>query len=167
MNDYLDELDELDLKIISHLQEDGRKSFSVIAEDVGVTERTVRLRVGQLRDRKILQIVGVVNPIKLGLQVVAIIQLAVQEAELANCVEQLRALEEVRFITMTSGEYQLLIQVVSRSYEDLVDFLQNKLNLVQGVRNTNTMVELQVFKNDFHFARSALTDPKSQYSAKD
>lgn len=155
MNDYLDELDELDLKIIAHLQEDGRKSFSVIAEDVGVTERTVRLRVAQLRERKILQIVGVVNPIKLGLQVVAIIQLAVQEAELTNCVEQLRTMEEVRFITMTSGEYQLLIQVVHRSYEDLVVFLQSKLNMLNGVRRTNTMMELQVFKNDFHFARSA------------
>ncbi len=155
MNDYLDELDELDLKIIAHLQEDGRKSFSVIAEDVGVTERTVRLRVAQLRERKILQIVGVVNPIKLGLQVVAIIQLAVQEAELTNCVEQLRTMEEVRFITMTSGEYQLLIQVVHRSYEDLVVFLQSKLNMLNGVRRTNTMMELQVFKNDFHFARRA------------
>ncbi|GMA65813.1 Lrp/AsnC family transcriptional regulator (plasmid) [Alicyclobacillus fastidiosus] len=147
-------VDNLDLKIITHLQQDGRKSFRDIAEDVGVTERTVRLRVAQLRECGILQIVGVVNPIKIGLQVVAIIQIDVEESLMDTCIELLRGIPEVRFITRTTGEYPLLIQVVKSSYESLFVFLTEKMKQLPQLRKTNVMVELQVYKNDFHYIGS-------------
>jgi Lrp/AsnC family transcriptional regulator for asnA, asnC and gidA len=156
MSFSLENIDQLDLKIISHLQEDGRKSFREIADDVGVTERTVRLRVSHLRDNGIIQIVGVVNPIKLGLQIVSIVQISVDESALLDCIRLLQEMPEVRFITRITGEYQLLIQVVNHSLEKLTAFLNEKLGRIPNIRKTNSMMELEVYKNEFRYIRNNL-----------
>jgi len=153
MNVQHSPMDELDLKIIAHLQEDGRKSFREIADDVGVTERTVRLRVAQLRENDVMQIVGVVNPIALGLQVVAIVHLDVESVMLEECIHKLQDMAEVRFITLVSGDYQLVLQVISQSYESLVRFQTDRMKELRGVRRANMMIELQVYKNDFRYIR--------------
>lgn len=153
MSDQLEGLDELDLKIIAHLQEDGRMTFKDIAQDIGVTERTIRLRVNQLRESGILSIVGIVNPIKVGLKLIAAIQISVLQHSMEQCIEQLNALDEVRFIAITSGEYQLIIEVAFRSHEKLVEFIEKKLNNVAGIRKTNIIMELKIVKNEFRFVK--------------
>ncbi|MCL6517525.1 Lrp/AsnC family transcriptional regulator [Alicyclobacillus sp.] len=144
-------VDELDVRIIAHLQQDGRKSYREIAEDVGVSERTVRMRVERLREQGVLQIVGVVSPVALGLHVVAVVQLAVDGVNLDTCIRELQSMREVRFIALTSGEYQLLVELVCRSYEDLARFLTSDMQRMEGIRKTNLLVELDVFKNEFRF----------------
>jgi Lrp/AsnC family transcriptional regulator for asnA, asnC and gidA len=156
MSGHKSVFDNLDLEIISHLQDDGRKSFREIAEQVGVTERTIRLRVAQLRETDVLQIVGVVNPIEFGLQVSGIVQLSVEEAKLEECIALLRDIVQVRFITLTSGEFQLLAQVIAKSYQDLSRFMREDLARLPGIRKTNTTVQLEVLKNDFRLVRKEL-----------
>jgi Lrp/AsnC family transcriptional regulator, regulator for asnA, asnC and gidA len=151
--DQMEGIDEIDLKIISHLQQDGRKTFKEIAQDIGVTERTVRLRVTQLRESGIVSILGIVNPIKVGLKLIAAIQISVLQNSMEQCIEELRALDEVRFIALTSGEYHLLIEVCSRSHEELGDCIEKKLNYVTGIQKTNIMMELKILKNEFRFVR--------------
>ncbi|QQE80170.1 Lrp/AsnC family transcriptional regulator [Alicyclobacillus sp. SO9] len=148
-----DQIDELDLKIISHLQEDGRRSFREIADDVGVAERTVRLRVAQLREHNVLQIVGVVNPIKAGLQFVTIIQLSILGPQLEACIQALQKAPQIRFITLTSGEYQLLIQVVTKSHRHFLEVESNILRQIDGIRKMNVIVEMDVLKNEFRLVR--------------
>lgn len=150
--------DRLDLDIIAHLQEDGRKPFREIALDTGVTEKTVRLRVNQLRESNVLQIVGVVNPIEFGLQVGALVQLSVEESHMTGCVERLREMIPVRFVTVTSGEYQLLLQVIMKSYHDVSRFIQHDLAELPGLRRTNTIIQLEVLKNEFRLVRDELID---------
>ncbi|MFB5189730.1 Lrp/AsnC family transcriptional regulator [Alicyclobacillus fastidiosus] len=149
----LDGIDEVDLNIIKFLQEDGRMSYREIADQIGVAERTVRLRVAQLRNNDILQIVGVVNPIQVGLKMVAAIQISVAPQQLNTCIETLQEMPEVRFVALTSGEYHLMVEVVSRSHEELGDFIQNRLNRITGVEKTNVIMELKILKNQFKFVR--------------
>lgn len=151
--------DKLDLEIIEHLQEDGRKSFREIASEIGVTERTVRLRVNQLRENNVLQIVGVINPIEFGLQVGAVIQLSIAEEHLQTCIDLLQEMTAVRFVTLTSGEYQLLIQVIMKSYHDLAKFIRSEMSHLPGVRSTNSSIQLEVLKNDFRLVREELMSP--------
>ncbi|WAH36642.1 Lrp/AsnC family transcriptional regulator [Alicyclobacillus dauci] len=147
------EIDKLNLQIIAYLQEDGRRSFREIAELVGVSERTVRLRVAQLKEQGVIQIVGVVNLVKLGLQVVVIAQIAVEEPHLEEMIERLRQIPEIRFVALTSGEYQLMVQAVSDSQHHLIQFLKNKLHTLPHVRKTNVIMELEVYKNEFGFLK--------------
>ena len=63
-----DELSALDKRVIEHLQQDGRRPFTQIAADLGVSEAAVRARTNRLVERGILQIVGVADPEALGFQ---------------------------------------------------------------------------------------------------
>jgi Lrp/AsnC family transcriptional regulator for asnA, asnC and gidA len=158
MLEKLEGIDEIDLKIISHLQNDGRMTFKDIAQDIGVAERTIRLRVAQLRENGILSIIGVVNPIKVGLKLIAAIQISVSQNSMEECIKQLNDLDEIRFIALTSGEYHLLIEVVSRSHEELGEFLEKKLNNVTGIRKTNIIMELKIVKNQFRFVKDKVEE---------
>ena len=68
-----DEVSELDKRIIEHLQQDGRRPFTQIAAELGVSEAAVRARTNRLVERGILQVVGVTDPLKLGFQQMAMI----------------------------------------------------------------------------------------------
>ena len=68
-----EDVSELDKRIIEHLQQDGRRPFTQIAADLGVSEAAVRARTNRLVDRGILQVVGVTDPLKLGFQQMAMI----------------------------------------------------------------------------------------------
>ena len=57
-----DDVSELDKRIIEHLQADGRRPFTQIAHELGVSEAAVRARTNRLVDRGIIQIVGVTDP---------------------------------------------------------------------------------------------------------
>lgn len=153
MGEQIEGIDEIDLKILSFLQDDGRMTFKEIAARIGVAERTIRLRVTNLRETGVLSIVGVVNPIKVGLKLIAAIQIATEQNKLDQCIKELIEMDEVRFITLTSGEYQLLSEVCVSSHEELGDFLERKLNKVAGIQRTNIIMELKILKNKFNFIR--------------
>ncbi|WP_209122884.1 Lrp/AsnC family transcriptional regulator [Alkalihalobacillus sp. BA299] len=142
------EIDHLDKSILRLLSKDGRMSFTEIANQMDVTEKTVRTRYRALVDQGILEVVGVVNPISLGLKVSAIIQLAVDSQQLNNVMEQVAAFKEVRHISLITGEYQLLIQVNVKTYDDLTLYLK-QLNAISGISKSNVMIQLEVNKNTF------------------
>lgn len=153
MAEHVEGLDELDLKILSFLQDDGRMTFKEIASRIGVAERTVRLRVSSLRETGTLSIVGVVSPMKIGLNVIAAIQIAAERDQLQQCANELAELDEVRFVSLTTGEYHILSEVCVESHEELSDFIEQKLNKVAGIQRMNVIVELKILKNKFNFIR--------------
>ncbi len=147
------ELDDLDYGIVRFLQENARVPFTQIANELGVTERTVRLRVAQMQKDGILSLVGVVNPIKAGINVQSLVQVQVSAQKLNSVVDELKRMDEVRLVVLTSGEYQLMIQVFTRNHEELSDFMMNKLNLIDGISQTNVIVELKILKSRHKFIR--------------
>ncbi|TRY26820.1 Lrp/AsnC family transcriptional regulator [Brevibacillus sp. LEMMJ03] len=144
-------LDELDLGIIQLLSRDGRMPFSEMAGQLGVTEKTVRARYNNLKENDMISVVGVVNPISLGLKIGAIIQLRVEHRHLQNVMEQISRCREVRYVTLTSGDYQLLIQVHVRHHEELTDFVKHKLGSIEEIAKVNLIVQLEVYKNTFSY----------------
>ncbi|MBZ5200575.1 Lrp/AsnC family transcriptional regulator [Planomicrobium chinense] len=153
MAEHTDGLDEMDLKILSFLQDDGRMTFKEIASRIGVAERTIRLRVSNLRENGTLSIVGVVSPMKIGLNVIAAIQIAAAPDQLEQCAKELAELDEVRFVALITGEYQILSEVCVESNEALSDLVEQKLKKVAGIERMNVIVELKVLKNKFNFIR--------------
>ncbi|EJL38843.1 transcriptional regulator [Brevibacillus agri] len=147
------ELDDTDYGIIRALQQNARLPFTQIAKDLGVTEKTIRMRVQQLQDEGTLSLVGIVNPVKAGLHVQAIIQIAVEAEKLDEVVAALNEIVEIRLIVLTSGDYQLFTQVLVRSYEELSEFLMKKLYKVPGIVRTNVINELKILKSKYNFVR--------------
>ncbi|RNB77193.1 Lrp/AsnC family transcriptional regulator [Brevibacillus panacihumi] len=147
------ELDDIDYGIVRALQENARLPFTTIAKELGVTEKTVRMRVQQMQDEGVLSLVGIVNPVKAGLNVQSFIQIAVEANKLDDVVAALNDIVEVRLIVLTTGDYQLIIQILVRNYEELAQFLMNKLNKVPGVTRVNVINELKIIKSKYKFIR--------------
>ncbi|TYR75964.1 Lrp/AsnC family transcriptional regulator [Rossellomorea vietnamensis] len=145
-----DIIDDLDKGIIKFLSKNGRMSFAEIAASLEVTEKTVRNRYNNLIDNNIIEVVGVVNPITLGIKVGAIIQLKVVPQQIEQVVEQLQQVPVVRYITTTSGDYQLLAQVNVRDYDELNETVRT-IHRIPDISSTNVLIQMDVYKNTFEY----------------
>jgi Lrp/AsnC family transcriptional regulator, regulator for asnA, asnC and gidA len=139
-------LDKLDFEILSFLQEDGRMSFTVIADKLGVSIGTIRTRFNKLIEDGTVNIIGRVNPDKVGFRSYAHIAVFVRPATLKEKVAlKIAKLPEVSFLAMTSGDYDLEVDVMCRDNNHLVDFV-NEISKIEGVYQTKTTMYFKVYK---------------------
>jgi len=141
----------LDKRIIEHLQSDGRRPFTQIAAELGVSEASVRARTNRLIERGILQVVGVTDPLKLGFQQMAMIGIRCESSKLIEVAERLAAMPEVDYVVITAGSYDLLIETVCEDNEALLVFLAERLRTIDGVRETETFVYLRLVKQTYQY----------------
>src|SRR6266540_6148873 len=146
-----DEISTLDKRIIEHLQQDGRRPFTQIAAELGVSEAAVRARTNRLVERGILQVVGVTDPLKLGFQQQAMIGVRCERNRLLVVAEVVSAFPEVDYVVITAGTFDLLIEVVCENNEALLQFLTERLRAVDGVRDTETFVYLRMVKQTYQW----------------
>jgi Lrp/AsnC family transcriptional regulator for asnA, asnC and gidA len=147
-------LDELDRNIISLLQYDGRIPYTKVAEELGVTEGTVRRRVKQLMDDGILQIVAIVRPHDLGWTEVAMIGISVQSNLLTAIADEISKLPEVAYLFQAAGEFDLFAEVFCQDREHFVSFLNNKLQQIPGVERTQSFLILKMHKLSYRWGES-------------
>ena len=145
------EVTDLDKRIIEHLQEDGRRPFTQIALDLGVSEAAVRARTGRLIERGILQVVGVTDPLKLGFQQMAMIGIKVEASRLIEVAEEIAAFPETDYVVVTAGAYDILVECVAEDNDALLGFLSDKLRKIAGVRETETFVYLRLMKQSYQW----------------
>jgi Lrp/AsnC family transcriptional regulator for asnA, asnC and gidA len=140
------QLDDLDFSILSHLQQDGRVSFTVIAEKLNVSIGTIRTRFNRLIEDGTISIIGRVDPDKVGFRSYAHIAVYIRPATFKEQVaKQIARLPEVSFLAMTSGAYDLEVNVMCRDNDHLVQFV-NQLSEIEGVYQTNTTIYFKVYK---------------------
>ena len=145
-NNGTHQLDKLDFEILSFLQQDGRMSFTVIAEKLNVSVGTVRTRLNNLIEEGTVSIIGRVDPDKVGFRCYAHIAVYVRPATLKEKVAQtISKLPEVSFLAMTSGDYDLEVDVMCRDNNHLVDFVNN-ISKIEGVYQTKTTIYFKVYK---------------------
>ena len=144
-----DDVSALDKGIIEHLQADGRRPFTQIAADLGVSEAAVRARTNRLIERGILQVVGVTDPLKLGFHQMAMIGIRCESAKLIEVAEQLASMPEVDYVVITAGSYDLLVEVVCESDEALLEVLSTKIRRMDDVMSTETFMYLKLRKQTY------------------
>ncbi|PUZ30600.1 Lrp/AsnC family transcriptional regulator [Chitinophaga costaii] len=139
-------MDELDFAMLAFLQQDGRTSFTVIAEKLNVSVGTVRTRFNRLLEEGILSIIGRVDPAKVGFHCYAHIAVFVRPATLKETVaKKIARLPEVSFLAGTSGDYDLEVDVMCRDNDHLQTFI-NKVAAIEGVHQTKTAIYFKVYK---------------------
>jgi Lrp/AsnC family transcriptional regulator for asnA, asnC and gidA len=146
-----EEISELDKRIIEHLQQDGRRPFTQIATELGVSEAAVRARTNRLVERGILQIVGVTDPLKLGFHQQAMIGIRCERDRLIDVADAVAAFPEVDYVVITAGTYDLLVETVCEDNEALLNFLTGRLRRIEGVRDTETFVYLRMVKQTYQW----------------
>jgi Lrp/AsnC family transcriptional regulator for asnA, asnC and gidA len=136
-------LDEMDLRILEHLEVDGRKSFSDIAADLGVTLSTVSNRVRRLIEDGILVIHGFLDPYQVGFNAPALILVSVDPPRVEEAADGIAKFPEVLSLLMITGDFDLAVEVHCRDSNHLTDLLLNRLQRVGGVRETRTSIQLR------------------------
>lgn len=139
-------MDRIDRAIIAALKEDGRAPFSRIAEQIGVSPGTIRQRMQRLNEQGIVQVVAVTNPLKIGFHSMALIGVKADGHRLQEIARQIAAFDEVIYLTICSAAYNLLVEVICLDNKHLLAFLTEKLYSVEGVRDTETFIYLDIVK---------------------
>lgn len=131
-------IDAIDRRIIALLQADGRMSNVDIARSIGVAEGTVRKRIERLLSTRVMRIAAIPSVDPLGPYVETLVMLKVDLGQVDRVGQQLAAMQEVRSVKYTTGEYDLIIEAVFASDDDLLQFLTGRLAATKGVRSTAT-----------------------------
>jgi Lrp/AsnC family transcriptional regulator for asnA, asnC and gidA len=139
-------LDETDRSIVEQLQEDGRRSFREIGRKLGISERTVRGRVRNLRDAGVLRILAFVDPKRFGPSVLALVFLRVESDAHDELVATLAGWPEVSYVSSLLGRKDICLQVVCFDNDQLWDLVNHRLRSLRGVLETETMIEMRVHK---------------------
>jgi len=138
--------DDLDYQILSFMQKDGRVSLTEIASKTNMSVAGIRKRVNKLMEENILQIIGRVEPSRVGFNAYASLQIAVRPVEqLASVIEKISQMPEVSFLATVSGDYDLEINVMCRDNEHF-NRLTEQIYAMQGVNHCRSVMYLKVIK---------------------
>jgi len=140
------ETDEIDLQIIDALRKDGRVAFSQIAEQLNVSPGMIRLRYNRLVDQGYLKVVAITNPLRMGFKTMAMIGIRADGSKLLDVAEKIARLDEVIYLVISSGRFDLFAEVVCRDHEDLLRFITEKLSTIEGVRESESFLHLKIIK---------------------
>lgn len=143
-------VDDVDRAIIEQLQADGRMPYTRLGSAVGLSEAAVRQRVQRLLDVGAMQVVAVTDPLSVGLRRAAMIGVVV-EGDVRAIAEKVGELDEVTYLVVTAGAFDLLAEVVVADDEALLDLVSDKLRGIPGVRRTETFVYLRLAKQTFEY----------------
>ena len=140
-------LDELDVRLIALLQADGRASNIELAKKVGVSEGTIRRRFRNLINDQVIRVVAIPDPAKLGRGTAALVGLKVDPAQVDAAATRLAEISDVQYVAVTTGAYDIFLWVALASPEELSSFLRLQVGSIEGVRRTETFVNLSIRKH--------------------
>jgi Lrp/AsnC family transcriptional regulator for asnA, asnC and gidA len=146
------ELDELDKQILKLLQSDGRMPYTAMSKILNVSEATARKRATRLISEGYIKIYGVLTPSSLGFSASAIVGVRTEGGNVENIVETLKQWDFVRFIAACTGTYDLILEVVLPSNEELFTFLSKILRAIPGVVGSDTSLIMRVYKERFSWS---------------
>ncbi|MFZ5858929.1 MAG: Lrp/AsnC family transcriptional regulator [Chloroflexota bacterium] len=139
-------LDEIDRFIVEAMRKDGRVAFSQIAEQLNVSAGMIRLRYNRLVEEGYLRVVAISNPLRLGYKTMAMIGIRVDGSRLLEAAEKIAKLEEVIYLVVTSGRFDIFAEVVCRDQDHLLEFISGKLSRIEGVRESESFMHLKIMK---------------------
>jgi Lrp/AsnC family transcriptional regulator, regulator for asnA, asnC and gidA len=99
----------------------------------------------------VVQVVGVTDPLAMGFQQPALIGLRVEAGKLEQIAERIAALEEVTYVVITAGRFDLVCEVVCEDNEHLLRVLTERFGAIDGIRATETLVELRFVKESYQW----------------
>ncbi len=142
-------LDKVDMQIIRMLQRDGRTPNTDIARELSVSESTVRNRISRLIEKKIIQIVAVADPFKLGLDVAAIIKIHSDVKKVDTVAAELSKINEIWYVALATGRSTFDVEVYVKNIHQLHQLLEKRIWLIDGIEQTETSVVMSYIKREY------------------
>ncbi|MEM6933094.1 MAG: winged helix-turn-helix transcriptional regulator [Pseudomonadota bacterium] len=146
------ELDSVDLKILDLLEADGRLSIVDLAQRVNLTNTPCSERVKRLeRDGFIQGFRAVINKDQLGMGHLTVVQVSLaasaSDNSLARFNAAVRQIEEVELCLMIAGSFDYVMQIRTRDIGHFRVVLEEKINKLPGILQTNSFAVMEVVKD--------------------
>lgn len=149
-NDGKHVVDATSQAIIEQLQHDGRRSYAAIGKEVGLSEAAVRQRVQKLVDSGVMQIVAITDPAQLGFARQAMIGITAT-GDLKTIADQLVDIDEVDYIVITAGSFDILAEVVVADDVHLLQLISERIRTIEGITTTESFLYLQLVKQTYNW----------------
>lgn len=139
------EIDNTDLKILEILMQDAKKPFTEVAKKVFVSQGTVHVRMNKMEEAGIVEKTTLrINYAKLGYDITAFIGIYLEKSALYDKVlAKLKDIPEITNIHYTTGNYSMFIKIHCRDTNHLKEVLHDKMQQVEGIDRTETMISLE------------------------
>jgi len=138
--------DSIDEKLALLLGQDGRQSSETLAKKLKVSSATVRRRLRMLIQSGALKLTALVDPAKFGFPVTVVITLSVAHNKLKAALDMLSDLPETKWISTTTGRYDIIVLAQFRSNDRLSEFMIKEMAQVEGLKDSETFICLDVQK---------------------
>ena len=142
-------LDKLDCRLIRLLQKDGRMSNIAIAQQLGISEYTVRNRMKRLLDEETIKIVAVANPIDLGFEIAGNLKIKIDLKKTDQVLENLKKINSLIWVALTTGGTDIDVDFIARSLKEFQDLIFKKISQIDGVLSTETSLMVDLVKDTY------------------
>ena len=143
-------IDATDMKIIRLLQSNGRMANTEIAKKTGISETTVRYRLQRLFQEDYVQVVAMVNPLKLGFGIEGSVRIKADIKSIHHVTDELKKINSLYFIGRIMGKYDFDTEYYVRSTTELKE-LMDAINAIDGVVETDVATILEYIKERYDF----------------
>ncbi|MBD1583186.1 transcriptional regulator AsnC [Pseudoalteromonas sp. S16_S37] len=139
------QIDNLDKSILHALMGNARTPYAELAKRFAVSAGTIHVRVEKMKQAGIIQGTKVtISAKKLGYDVCCFIGVNLKHArDYPSTIAQLQEFEEVVEAYYTTGNYSIFIKVMARTIDHLQDVLINKIQTIEAIQSTETLISLQ------------------------
>lgn len=146
------EFDNVDIRIVNFLLEDGRMSASEVARRIGdISERAIRYRIDRMVQEGVIQISAVVNPEAFGLNINADVWIEVDSDQILEVAKKLTVYDNIRYVACGIGQNDISIQLVAKDAADVYHFVTDVVRKIPGVRKTTTSIVPIVLKDVYQW----------------
>jgi DNA-binding Lrp family transcriptional regulator len=145
--DSIVELDDHDRELIGLLQEDARANYQSLANATGLSPATVRRRVERLISSGAVRLVAVPYWPRLGFNLIAFAGISVELSRLKHVASEISKMDEFYWIAMTTGDYDLLAEIVLPTNRDVAEFVTERIAPIEGIRSFRLLFTPRFFKS--------------------
>ena len=141
-------VDELDLKILAMLKEDGRRPFTEMAKKLGLNVSTIRKRVLALQTQGVIKKFTVeIEPLKIGIKTISIVGFDVEPTRLLDVSERLCELEEIHSVATSAGDHMIMTEIWTRDGRALTKLISERIGKIEGINKICPAIILEKLKS--------------------
>ncbi len=145
----IDKLDKLDIDLINQLITDSSISIPILSKKTGVNTSVLYSRINRLVHNNIIEKFTIsLNRTKLGFSVKAFVGINIEAKFKDNIYNQLMNVYEIMSVSQITGRFDAILTIYAKNLQDLHTVINEKLNKINGITNTEIFIELQNYQND-------------------
>ncbi len=143
-------MDRLDEHIVEQLTNNARQSGDILAKRLGVSSATIRRRIKRLVVSQAIRILPILKkPSEFGYPVSVMIAFDVEHNKIEKTAQLLGSIPQITWVVILTGRYDIMVTALFRSTEELAKFMMKKVADMEGVKDTETYICLDVTKGGY------------------